>query len=136
MLNRSQVTVLAFFAAVLVALIWIRIAAPGIYLDALPPAAGRSPAVLDGFVAAVVALVCLVSVGVVRRWRWLFWLLVAAFLAGILRVPGSLLEGAGVLPTTAPPWYLALQAAIGVIQFVIGLALVRGYRKAGPWGPF
>jgi hypothetical protein len=136
MVNRSQGLVLAFFAAVLIALVAVRVGAPGVYTDELNLPAGASPILLDASVAAVIAFVALISIGVVGRRRWLFWLVVAAFVAGVLRLPVSMLELGRVLPATAPAWYLVLQAVIGVIQFAIGLALVRGYRKAGPWGAF
>jgi uncharacterized membrane protein (DUF2068 family) len=134
--NRSQALVLAFFAGVLIALVAIRVLAPAAYSDALKLPPGASPVLLNSFVAGVIVLVALVSIGVVGRWRWLFWLLLVAFVAGILRLPVSILELEGVLPVTAPAWYVVLQAMIGVIQFGIGLVLVRGYRRAGPWGAF
>jgi hypothetical protein len=30
-----------------------------------------------------------------------------------------------------PPWYVILQAVIGVLQVLIGLTMVRGYRRSG-----
>ena len=71
-----------------------------------------------------------------RRWRWTFWLVLVAFLAGLLRVPASALELTGFLPSDGPTWYLLLQAAIGLVQFAIGLAMLIGLRKSGPWGAF
>ena len=64
------------------------------------------------------------------------WLSLLAFLAGVLRVPASLLEIGGVLPAAGPTWYELLQGGIGVIQFLIGLAMLAGYRRSGPWGAF
>lgn len=136
MVNRSQALVLAFFAAVLMALVAIRILAPGVYSDALNLPYGASLVLVNSFVAGAIVLVVLVAVGVVFRWRWMFWLMVIAFVAGILRLPASMLEIYGFLPSTSPSWYLVLQAVIGITQFVIGLALIRGYRRAGPWGAF
>jgi hypothetical protein len=38
--------------------------------------------------AALIGFITLLGVGVVRRWRcWTFWLVLVAFLAGVLRVP-------------------------------------------------
>jgi hypothetical protein len=65
----------------------------------------------------------------------MFWLIVVAFLAGILRVLGTALELAGILPESGPAWYAVFQGVVGVIQFGIGLALLRGYQRAGVWGP-
>jgi hypothetical protein len=44
------------------------------------------------------------------RWRWTFWLIVVAFLFGVLRVPASILELTGVLPAAGPTWYVLFQA--------------------------
>jgi hypothetical protein len=73
-------------------------------------------------------------VGVVRRWRWVFWLVLLAFLAGALRVPVAILELAGLLPAAAPGWYVVLQGGLGLVQLALGLGLLAGYRRAGIWG--
>ncbi|HEY7201769.1 MAG TPA: hypothetical protein VIC57_16220 [Candidatus Dormibacteraeota bacterium] len=93
---------------------------------------GADLAVLGGISALIVVL----GVGVVRRWRWLFWLVLLAFLAGLLRVPASALTLAGVLPGGGPSWFVVLQAAIGVVQFAIGIAMLSGLRRGGVWGSF
>ncbi len=136
MINRSQALVLGFFAAAWVALVALAVAAPTVYESALRPpmpAGSEGEAVL---IAGVTALLIVLGVGVVRRWRWAFWLVLIAFAAGVLRVPASLLQLAGTLPRTGPAWYEILQAAIGVIQLAVAVALLRGYRKAGVWGRF
>ena len=135
MINRSQGIVLGFFAGALVSLAAILAFAPSIYANVLKVPAGAI-ALEAGFLAALVAFIAFVSIGVFRRWRWMFWLIVIAFLAGTLRVPASILELTCFLPTTNPDWYVLFQGVIGVIQLAIGLALLRGYRKAGPWGAF
>jgi hypothetical protein len=108
-LNRSQRLVLSFVAAAVVALMVILVIAPGVYTSALKLPATASP---------------------------LLGLALLAFLAGVLRVPAALLEARGVLPATGPGWYSWFQAVVGVIQFVIGLALLKGYRRGGIWGEF
>jgi hypothetical protein len=75
------------------------------------------------------------STGVIRSWRWTYWLILIVFLAGVLRVPAAL-QLAGIAPSHGPAWYVALQAVVGLIQFVIALAMLNGYRKAGVWGAF
>ncbi|HEY8816512.1 MAG TPA: hypothetical protein VIP57_15600 [Candidatus Dormibacteraeota bacterium] len=75
-------------------------------------------------------------IGIVRRWRWAFWLIMVAFLFGVLRLPASALQLAGLMPATGPNWYEALQGIIGLVQFLIALAMFSGYRKAGVWGAF
>jgi len=78
----------------------------------------------------------LLGIGVVRRWRWTFWLIVVAFIAGVLRVPASILQLSGVLPSESPSWYVLLQAIMGFMQVGIGLAMLAGYRRSGVWGSF
>jgi hypothetical protein len=134
--NRTQAVVIAFFGAAAVGFVAILILAPDIYSETLnvPPDGSRLPAL--AFLVALTAFLLLLAIGTLRRWRWLFWLILVAFLAGILRLPASLLEVAGVLPTTGPLWYLLLQAGIGLVQFLIGLAMITGFRRSGPWGAF
>jgi len=126
--SRIQVAVLAFFATVWVALGAILIAAPDIYgltASAVPPIT---------FFGGISMLIAFSAIGVVRRWRWLFWLIIVAFLAGAIRIVASALELAGVAPLDGPRWYAALQGAIGIAQLAIGIAMVRSYRRAGIWG--
>jgi hypothetical protein len=125
--------VLGFFLVVLASLPVLLIAAPEAYDQAM-----RLPAGDRGLEIAVVAglsgLIAVLMVGVLRRWRWVFWLVLVAFLFGILRLPVAALQLAGVLHADTPPWYVAYQAAIGLAQFAIGVAMVAAYRRAGVWG--
>jgi hypothetical protein len=134
--NRSQTLVIAFLGGVWMALICILVFAPRIYVATLNVSPSlEAPAEL-AFFAFVTALIAVLVVGVMRRWRWAFWLIVVAFLAGLLRVPASILEITGTLPASGPTWYVLLQGVIGVSQFAIAVALLIGYRKAGVWGSF
>jgi predicted ferric reductase len=78
----------------------------------------------------------LLGVGVIRRWRWTFWLVAVAFILGVLRVPASILQFVGLLSADGPAWYTLLQALLGLVQFAIGLAMLAGYRRSGVWGSF
>jgi hypothetical protein len=73
-------------------------------------------------------------VGVLRRWRWTFWLILVAFLSGVLRLPVAILQLVDVLPASTPTWYVVFQGLIGLAQFAIGLAMLGGYRRTGAWG--
>jgi hypothetical protein len=88
------------------------------------------------FLAALIAFIVLLAIGVFRRWRWTFWLITVAFLSGVLRVPAVILQLMGFLAADVPTWYLLFQGFLGLVQFAIGLAMVAGYRKAGVWGAF
>lgn len=135
MINRTQGLVLGFLVVVLASVLAIRVAAPAVYDQALRlPSDQRG--FRDGFLAALVAFIVLLSVGVVRRWRWIFWLITVAFLAGLLRVPVAAAQLTGVMAADTPSWYVLFQALLGVAQFAIGAAMVAGYRRDGVWGAF
>jgi hypothetical protein len=134
MVNRTQGLVLGFFLVVVGSLLVIFVAAPDVYDQALrlPPSwpwwAGIA------FLAALCAFIGVLAVGVLRRWRWMFWLILVAFLAGALRVPVAILQLTGVLAADTPAWYVGFQGLIGLAQFAIGLAMLASWRRAGVWG--
>jgi hypothetical protein len=135
-MNRTQALVIGFFAVALVGFVAILALAPAVYSVAFRSSPARSPVLELALLLALTAFLVLLSIGTLRRWRWLFWLILLAFLAGILRLPASVLEITGLLPSAGPAWYALLQAGIGVVQFLIGLAMIAGYRRSGPWGAF
>ena len=116
--NRIQALVLGFFVVVWVSLLVILVAAPDVYDEALRLPADGAPVEFI-FLAALSALIALLAVGVVRRWRWTFWLILVAFLFGVLRVPVAILQLTGVLAVSTPPWYVLLQGLIGLAQLGI-----------------
>jgi hypothetical protein len=134
--NRVQGLVIGFLALAVIGFIAILALAPDVYSETLKirPNSSRLPEL--AFLLALTSVLVLLSVGTMRKWRWTFWLILVAFLAGILRLPASVLQITGVLPATGPVWYTLLQAGIGVVQFLIGLAMIGGYRRSGPWGAF
>ncbi len=136
-MNRTQALILGFSLAVWIALVGILLAAPEIYDAQLKPLglAGVAQARL-GFLAGITALLTLLAVGTLRRWRWVFWVVLIAFAAGALRVPLFGLQVARVLPLDVPLWYAALQALIGIVQVAIAAAMLVGYRRNGVWGRF
>lgn len=136
MVNRTQVLVLGFLLLAWTSLLIILAAAPAVYDQALRLPTGDRRTAEIGFLAAISGLIALLGVGVVRRWRWTFWLVLVAFLFGVVRVPVAILQLTEILVAGAPAWYVALQGLLGVLQFAIGLAMVAGYRRAGIWGAF
>jgi len=132
-INRTKGLVLALLAAYWVAVVVIWIAARPVFdqVGGLPRGEVGAEA---AEVLALSALLMLLSVGIVRGWRWLFWVILIAFLAGILRVPAAALELAGKIPQQGPAWYVVLTAVVGMIQFVVALAMAAGYRRSGVWG--
>ena len=135
MVNRTQSLVLGFFAFAWISLVIILLVEPEIYDGAMKLPAGRHPVADLAFLGGITALIALLCVGVLRRWRWMFWLILAAFLiGGLLRMPASVLELAGVLAPAGPAWYVVFQALLGLVQVAIGLLMFSEYRRAGPWG--
>ncbi|MDQ3863160.1 MAG: hypothetical protein M3317_06630, partial [Actinomycetota bacterium] len=132
--NRMQSLVLAFFLVAWISLVAILVVEPVIYNSAMKlPAAQHRFADL-AFLGAISAFIALLAVGVLRRWRWTYWLIVVAFLFGGLPIPVSILEFTGVLSPAGPTWYVLFRALLGLVQVTIGLLMLTGYRRAGLWG--
>ena len=125
-----------FFGLVWIALIAVLVLSPEVYAQTLRGVGGDSLAIQAAFVITLSALIAFLVIGVVRRWQWTFWLVLIAFFFGVLRLPVSALQLAGIMPASGPTWYEALQGVIGLVQFLIAIAMVAGYRKAGIWGGF
>jgi hypothetical protein len=136
-MHRTKALVLGLFAVYWVFVVVLLAAARDVYDGLLPQAVRRSgsqrPAEI-GTLLVLTALLALLSTGVIRNWRWTFWLILVVFLAGGLRVPTSALQLAGIAPRQGPAWYVVLQGVVGLMQFVIALAMLAGYRKTGIWG--
>ena len=110
-LSTSQLLVLGFLSLAWLSLIVLLAIAPEIYDQSLRLASDGNPRPAELlFLVALSAFIVLVAAGVVCRWRWVFWLLLVAFLSGILRVPASVLELAGWIPAGGPSWYEVFQA--------------------------
>jgi hypothetical protein len=134
--SRTQSLVLGFFAFAWISLVVILLVEPTIYDSAMNLPAGKHPLADLAFLGGISAFIALLSVGVLRRWRWTFWLILVAFLiGGAVRTPASVLALSGVLAPAGPVWYVVIQALLGLIQVAIGLFMLSGWRQAGPWGP-
>jgi len=135
-INRTQWLVLAFFVAVWVTVITILAVSPQIYRPGLVQAPGSLRVAEIVFVVVLSGLICVISAGVVRRWRWLFWVILVIFMLGVLRVPVTVLELSGQMAASSPAWYIAMQGVAAVVQFAIALLMLAGYRRSGVWGVF
>jgi hypothetical protein len=132
-INRTQALVLGFFVLVWVSLVAIFAVAPEVYYRAMKLSSGGAGLL---FLVGISAFIALLVVGVLRRWRWTFWLITVAFLFGVLRIPAAVLALEGVLPADGPTWYVLYQGFLGLVQFAIALSMLVGYRRAGTWGAF
>ncbi len=132
-INRTQALVLGFFLVVWATLVVLFAGAPEVYYRAMKLSSVGAGLL---FLVGISAFIALLGVGVLRRWRWTFWLIAFAFLFGVLRLPVTFLTLAGVLPADGPPWYVVYQGFLGVVQFAIAVLMLVGYRRGGTWGAF
>jgi hypothetical protein len=95
LIDRVQALVLAFFLMAWISLVAILVAAPEVYERRLRSLPGAQHIVDVVFVVALTAFIAFLSIGVLRRWRWAFWLILIAFLLGVLRVPVAVLQLSG-----------------------------------------
>ena len=100
-INRTQALVLGFFILVWASLVVLFAVAPEVYYRALKLSSAGAGLL---FLIGISAFIALLGIGVLRRWRWTFWLVLFAFLiGGVLRVPASILQLSEMLPTKFPP---------------------------------
>jgi hypothetical protein len=93
MINRTKALVLALFAFYWAAVVAILVAARDVYHQILNqalqvgnlPISSQRPAELS-VLLVLTALLLLLTAGVIRSWRWTFWLILIVFFAGILHV--------------------------------------------------
>src|SRR5215212_8909827 len=122
-INRTQVLVLSFFGLAWTSLVILFVAAPEVYGRALELSSADARLL---FLVAISVFIALLGMGVIRRWRWTFWLILVA----------SVLALGGVLPADGPTWYVLYQALLGALQFAVALFMLAGYRRDGTWGAF
>ena len=135
-INRTQGVVLGFFLFAYV-LLAVMLALSAEVRDVMARRMPRSGGtVIVGFALALLALLTVLTIGVLKRWRWAFWLILVAFAAGIVRIPVAVMQLSGRMTPEGPDWYVVVQGAIGVIQVALAAAMFAGYRRAGPWGSF
>jgi len=131
----QRVLIVFFVLAVLFALV-VYIADPSIYVKTLslaPFPVDRYPLPVTLFLVGLVVFLVILSVGVVRHWRWLFWLLLVAFGASVLQIPAAIFQFAGVLPDPYPLWYSLIRMGVAIVEIGIAVWMIRIYRHAGVW---
>jgi hypothetical protein len=134
--NRTQGLVLGFFVLAWASLAAIFALSPSVRDLTLSTSPGSGAVPAPVFLIGLLGFLLALATGVVRKWRWLFWLLLLAFGVGLIRVPLAALQLTDKLPSDGPGWYLVLQGASGLVQAGIALAMWIGYRREGPWGAF
>src|SRR5262249_54993785 len=136
LLHRLELTLIAFFLLAVLFLLVVYIAAPSIYTQTLSPHSSptdRYPLPVTLFLVSILVFIAVLIVGVVRHWRWLFWLLLVAFGFSILQIPATILQLTGVIPDQFPVWYSLCRMGVAIIEFVIAVWMVWIYRHYGVW---
>ena len=86
LINRTKALILALFAVHWVTVVAILVAALEVYDQAIRLPGGNQRPAEVGLLLVFTALFALLSTGVIRGWRWTFWLILVASL------PGSAIE--------------------------------------------
>lgn len=134
MISRTQGLVLGFFALAWVTLAAILVLSQPVRELTLRRMPGTGLPSILALLAGLLGLLTVLAIGVVKRWRWLFWLLLAAFAAGVARVPVAVLQLSGGMSATGPDWYVVVQGVSGLVQAGLAITMYADYRRAGPWG--
>lgn len=137
LVHRLERILIAFFLLAVLFLIVVYIAAPSIYTSTLllaPSPADHYPLPITLFLVCILIFIAILIVGVMRHWRWLFWLLLIAFGFSILEIPATILQLTGILPNSYPLWYSLARMGVAVIEVAIAVWMVRMYRRYGAWG--
>ena len=133
----AKALVLALFGLYWIFVVVLLVATPSFYASQIPqavmPLTGNPRVAEVGTLLVLTALLGVLSVGVIRSWRWTFWLILVVFLFGIVHVLTAVLQLTGIMPSQDPAWYTVFQAVVGLLQFMIALVMLASYRKNGIW---
>jgi hypothetical protein len=135
--HRLERLLIAFFLLIALSVLVVYIADPSIYTQGLslkPSATDRYPIPATLFLAGLLAFIAVVIIGILRHWRWLFWLLLVAFGASILQIPATILQLAGILPDIFPAWYSLYRMGIALLEVGFAIWMLWIYRQYGVWG--
>src|SRR6266566_763437 len=94
----------------------------------------RYPVAVTLFLVGILIVIALLILGVVRNFRWLFWLLLIATALSALPIPITLLQMTGVLPTADPLWYGLFRMGGAAFEFALAVWMIHIYRHEGVWG--
>jgi hypothetical protein len=133
---RLEMAVIAFFILAALSLLVVYVASPSIYVQSLSVTsspADRYPVPVTLFLVGILAVIALLILGVVRHWRWLFWLLLLAFGFSILAIPATILQLMGIIPDSYPAWYSLIRMGIALLEFGLAVWMLQIYRQYGIW---
>jgi hypothetical protein len=133
---RLEMAVIAFFILAAISLLVVYATDPAIYAQTLQLASSpgdRYPVPVTLFLVGILTMIAVLTLGVLRHWRWLFWLMLVAFLGSAIQIPVTLLQVTGVLPTPYPLWYSLLRMGTGVVELALAVWMIQVYRHEGVW---
>lgn len=136
LLRRLERVLIAFFLLATLFLLVVYFVAPAIYTQTLLLQAAqteRYPLAVTLFLVAILLFIAVLVVGVLRHWRWLYWLLLVAFGFSVLVIPATILQLTGVLSSDYPVWYSLARMGVAVIEVIIAVWMVQIYRQHGVW---
>jgi hypothetical protein len=81
----------------------------------------------------ILLVIAVGMVGLVRHWRWLFWLLLLAIGASFLDIPVTILQLLGALPNVVPLWYSLFRMGVALPEIALAVWMMRLYRHQGVW---
>lgn len=134
--RRMERVLLVFFVLAVLFALGVSLADPSIsakMLSLAPFPADRYPFPVLLFLVGLVMFLALLSVGVVRHWRWVFWLVLVAMGTSVLEVPAAIFQFAGVLPDPYPVWYSLLRMGVAIVEVGIAAWMIHIYRHSGVW---
>jgi len=133
---RLELVIIAFFVLAVLSSLVVYVADPSIYASSLSlksSLADLYPVPVMLFLVGMIALIALLILGVVRHWRWAFWLTLGAFGSSVLHIPVTLLQIAGILPNADPLWYSLLQIGVAMVEIGIAIWMIHVYLREGVW---
>jgi hypothetical protein len=134
--RRLEQVLITFFVVCALCIMVVYIVAPSIITQGLmltPSPTDRYPLIATVFMLALLAWIAIGIVGVMRHWRWLFWLLLVAFGFSVLQIPATILQLTGVLPNPTPVWYSLSRMGVALVEVGIGVWMWRVYQLYGVW---
>jgi len=134
--RRLERMLIAFFVVCALFVVGVYITAPSIYTQGLMLSSGQTdrypfPATL--LLVGLLVFIALIIVGVLRHWRWLFWLLLVAFGFSILQIPATILQLVGVFPDSFPVWYSLSRMGVALVEVGLAVWMIQIYRSYGVW---
>jgi len=133
---RLEIAVIAFFILAALSLLVVYVADPEIYAQSLSftsSPAERYPVPVTLFLVGILVLITLLILGVVRHWRWVFWLVLVAFAGSALHIPVTLLQITDAFPSSDPLWYGLFRMGVAVVELALAIWMIQVYRHEGVW---